>query len=194
MNILEKFSHIQTKHIILSEIDESDLGGILLLRTGRKDNHLHPVGVSIDDQLVYYREYLRRRTDNDEFYYKILLPASKEPVGFVRLTQLNSKLKFSYESMIVREGVSPHVSLDTILTIYRLGFDLLSKEYCGPWAVKNGAEKILKLHLTMRMATVVGSDDHFTHFVVHRTKYLRRMVDYHKMGLGNVFEGNSKGG
>ena len=48
--------------------------------------------------------------------------------GIVRLTELNKTNKFCYESMVVKENISPVVPTDVVLAIYTIGFEKLFKD------------------------------------------------------------------
>lgn len=193
MAILQNcLSIVETKFLILKEITKVDLKDIINLRQSRSNNHLSPISSNLNDQLSYYDEYKRRRAENSEIYYKIIDKSNSSTMaGLVRLTKINDLNKFSWESLIVADGVAPYVSLDTMMTIYRIGFETLLKETCGPWTTPIDAKNVYGLHKKVGMASEVSKDEKFYYMVVKKQDFLVRYSFFKKLGFGlyNFAEG-----
>jgi hypothetical protein len=190
--LLNRLSIIETKFLILKEITEVDLQDIINLRRSRSNNHLSPVSSNLNDQIAYYEKYKRRRAENSEIYYKIIDKCNPSPIaGLVRLTEINDPIKFSWESLIVADGVAPYTALDAMMTIYRIGFETLHKKTCGPWTVPIDAKNVYSLHKKVGMASEVGKDEKFYYMAVEKKDFLARYSFFKKMGFGlyNLLKG-----
>jgi len=185
MNNTQPLSKIDTKYLILEEISEADLYGIIDLRTKKKDNHLTPINASIDAQLEYFNKYKIRRANGIEVYYKIINKAQPKIItGLVRLTEISTPDKFSWESLIVVDGSPPYISLDAMMTIYRIGFERLDKKSCGPWTIPINANTVLNLHKKVGMASEISRDNEAYYMVVSREAFLKRYDFFRKLGYG----------
>ena len=182
------FSHlteIETKYLILRGIKESDLQDLISLRLLKKNNHLTPISPLLEDQLNYYQSYKKKMALGSEIYYKILDKKNPfELIGLVRLTEINSPNKFSWESFIVSDSAPPYIPLDAMMTIYRIGFEKLNKNICGPWTTPINAEKVINLHKKIGMAKEVSQDDHYHHMIVTKEAFFQRYGFFKKIGYG----------
>ncbi len=182
---LNFLSNIETKHIILKEITKADLKDIINLRRLRSNNHLSPISSSLSDQIAYYKKYKIRRAENSEIYYKIIDKSNLSAMaGLVRLTEVHDPIKFSWESLIMADGVAPHTSLDAMMTIYRIGFESLQKEICGPWTIPVDAKHIYSLHKKVGMVYEINRDDKFHYMVVRKQDFFNRYAFFKKIGYG----------
>jgi hypothetical protein len=182
---LSPLSLVETKHLILKEITEVDLKDIINLRRLRSNNHLSPISLNLGDQITYYEKYKIRRAENSEIYYKIIDKSNLSAIaGLVRLTEINNPIKFSWESLIMADGVAPYISLDAMMTIYRIGFETLQKESCGPWTIPIGAKNIYSLHTKVGMATEIYKDDKSYYMVVKKQDFFNRYSFFKKIGYG----------
>ena len=188
--VIEKFIKYETNFSILEEISEKDLEDIINIRTNRINSVLHPISNNLTDQLTYFENYQNTKKINGEIYYKIYekkLPDIK--CGFVRITQLNSNHNFSWESFILKDNVSPHISYDVMISIYSIGFDFFKKKICGPWIVPNRAINIMKFHEFTGMAEIVSKNDQFTYYKVSSASYEARIDFFKKRKLGVIKSG-----
>ena len=182
---LNFLSLVETKHLILKEITEVDLNDIINLRRLRSNNHLSPISSNLSDQIIYYKKYKIRRAENSEIYYKIIEKGNLSAMaGLVRLTEINNPIKFSWESLIVADGVAPYTSLDAMMTIYRIGFETLHKEICGPWTIPIDAKHLYNLHTKVGMASEINRDEKFYYMVVKKQDFLNRYSFFKKIGFG----------
>jgi len=182
---LDLLSLIETNHIILKEISDMDLQDIINLRRFKTNNHLSPINSNLIDQINYYKIYKKKRYENSEIYYKIA--DKKNPnttVGLVRLTEVNSPVKFSWESLIVADGVAPYIALDAMMSIYRIGFEKLKRDICGPWTIPINAKNVYNLHLKIGMASEVKRDEDSHYMAVQSEDFFNRFPFYKKIGYG----------
>ena len=178
-------NNIETKFIFLKEISEADLQDIINLRQFRVNNHLTPISPSLDAQVAYFKEYKIRSSKNSEIYYKIIDKNNLSQIsGLVRLTEINNPNKFSWESFIVADGVPPYVSLDAMITIYRIGFEKLNRSICGPWTIPINAKNVYSLHAKVGMAEEVAKDGHYYSMIVTKEAFNRRFHFLKKIGYG----------
>ena len=188
--VIEKFIKYETNFSVLEEITEKDLQDIINIRTNKINSALHPISNNLNEQLAYFENYQNTKKINGEIYYKIYekkFPDVK--CGFVRITQLNNNQNFSWESFILKDNVSPHISYDVMISIYSIGFDFFKKNICGPWNVPNKAINIMKFHELTGMAEIASKNEQFTRYEVTRDSYEARK-DYFKMRkLGIIREG-----
>jgi len=183
--MLNNLIHIETQFIFLKEICETDLQDIIDLRRSKSNNHLTPISPSIGDQIDYYNIYKTKRSENSEIYYKILNKNHpSDLVGLVRLTEINHLNKFSWESLIVADGAPPYVSLDAMMTIYRIGFEKLDRDFCGPWTIPINAKNVRLLHEKVGMAQEVRRDENHYYMIVTKENFKRRYDFFRKIGYG----------
>jgi hypothetical protein len=187
--VIEKFKKYETNFSVLEEISEKDLEDVINIRTNKIKSVLHPISNKLSDQLAYFENYQKTKKNNGEIYYKIYekkFPDIK--CGFVRITQLNNNLNFSWESFILKDNVSPHISYDVMISIYSIGFDFFKKKICGPWNVPSKAVNIIKFHELTGMAKIVSKNDQFSCFEVTRSSYYDRIDFFRNRKLGIIKE------
>ena len=140
---LEHKKLFEAKHIIgktfrLALIDpnsEQDASFVIELRNRKLNNYLRVSNITLNDQMNYFRKYQLDFERGEQIYYKIFDASKNTFNGIVRLTELNKVNKFCYESMVVKEDISPMVPTDVVLALYTIGFEKLCKENCGPFPV-----------------------------------------------------------
>ncbi len=178
-------NNVETKFIFLKEINEADLQDIINLRQLKSNNYLTPISPCLDAQLIYFKEYKTRRAKNSEIYYKIIDKSKLSQIsGLVRLTEISNPNKFSWESLIVADGAPPYVSLDAMITIYRIGFETLNKTICGPWTIPINAKNVYSLHSKVGMAEEISRDESFYNMIVTKEAFNRRFQFFKKIGYG----------
>jgi hypothetical protein len=185
--VIEKFIKYETNFSILEEISEDDLQDIINIRTNKNNSVLHPISNKLTEQLAYFENYQKTKKINGEIYYKIYEKKfPKIKCGFVRITQLNNNHSFSWESFILNDDVSPHISYDVMISIYSIGFDFFKKKLCGPWNVPNRAMNIMKFHEFTGMAEIVSKNEQFTCYEVTSSSYEARIDFFKKRKLGII--------
>lgn len=177
--------NIETRFLFLEEISEADLQNIINLRRFKSNNHLSPISPSLEEQISYYNSYKIKRSENAEIYYKIIDKNNiSDMAGLVRLTEINTPSKFSWESLIVADGAPPYIALDAMITIYRLGFEILEKTICGPWTIPIDAKNVYALHKKVGMAEEMSRDESYYHMIVTKESFNGRSNFFKKIGYG----------
>jgi len=170
----------------LHHIELSDAELIFDLRTKRKDSYLKATQGTTEDQRNYLSGYLERFAKKEEIYYKILDLKTQKFSGILRLTELNDEKVFNWQSFVVSETTSPNMPLDAMLMVYRIGFELLKREICGPWEVDKDFAKMIKIHNFIKMAKIVGEKEKYFFFSVKKSDYLENINKFLKMGYGGL--------
>ena len=179
-----KKNTFKTKFCMYTPIELSDSKSIVDIRTGRDDSALKKIKFSIADQNLYYKSYYEKFVKNQEIYYKISLVNDKTPLGLIRITELNEEYRFNYHSLIFKVITPPFMPIDSIFSMYELGFDFYHKEVCGPWPVPKIAKKVYQLHKKMGIATEIMSNKENYFFVVTKDKFNARKGYFKKLGFG----------
>lgn len=178
---------LETKYFYLQEIELYDLQSVINLRLNKKNNFLSPISSSIDDQRYYYQDYKQKRLKNSEIYFKVTEKKNaKKIIGLVRLTEIDQLEKFSWESLIISDEAPPYASLDVIFSIYKIGFEILKKNVCGPWEIPIKAQHVYRLHKKMGMAIEINKNNNFYNMIVTKDSYDRKAEFYKKLGYGDL--------
>ena len=176
---------IESGFCSLVEIEAEDSPRIVELRASRADNYLSREQPSLASQNLYYTNYLQRRNNKEEIYFKILQCDKQDtPCGLVRITKLECNERFSWESLVVEPGTSPLVTIDAIVTIYSIGFVTLGKQLCGPWRVLKAGLRVKALHEYMGMSNLIGDDAEYFTFLVTKSKFDKKISYFNKQGFG----------
>ena len=188
LSYLFKMNPIKGTFSHFYHVDINDAEEILRLRTeDRKDNHLMPTTNSLLEQKEYLKRYQKKFEMREEIYFKILDVNKQKFMGFVRLTNIQSKENFSWESAVLDKSSSPNLFIDLMLIIYKIGFEYFEREICGPWKVDKKFKKMMKIHSIIGMTEIIKEDDIFYELVVKKSSYLKKVSYYNKRGLGNIF-------
>lgn len=170
----------------LHHININDAEFIYNIRTNRNNNYLRAVSGTIDNQKKYLEDYFKRFAAKKEIYYKIFDTKTQKFSGVLRLTEIDNDIVFNWQSFIVFETTSPNASIDAMLMIYRIGFEFLNREICGPWVVDKNFIKMIKIHEFIKMAKIVGEDGIYHLFTVKKTDYQSNINRFLKMGYGGL--------
>ncbi len=171
----------------LHHVDVNDAQLIYDLRTNRKDSFLKATGGTAQDQKKYIEGYLQRFKNREEIYYKILDLKTQKFSGILRITELNDEKVFNWQSFVVSETTSPNVPIDAMLMVYRIGFEFLERETCGPWLVDKEFIKMIKIHDFIKMAKIVGEEGEKYHlFAVKKSDYEQNITRFMKMSYAKL--------
>ena len=183
---LFKTNPIKGNFCHLYHVDINDAELIYDLRTNRKDSFLKPTQGNVEDQKKYLESYFERFAKKEEIYYKILDVKSQKFSGIVRLTEINNDKIFNWQSFVVSENTSPNTPIDAMLMIYRIGFEFLNREICGPWIVDKNFIKMIKIHDFIKMAKIVDENEEYFFFAVKKTDYENNINRFLKMSYGGL--------
>jgi len=187
MELFDSNLKISTKYINLVHVSLDHADEIYDLRKRHKSSVLKVIDNGLDQQKKYLINYFDRFDNREEIYYSIRSADSKKNYGFVRLTQLNNDFKFSYESLVINETAPKNISIDVILTMYKLGFDILQREICGPWVVPANGARVIALHNLMKMVNIVAKNEKYYICTVLKENYKKNVQFFEKLGLGEIF-------
>ena len=165
---------------------EDDANFIIDLRSRKLNNYLKTGSNSLRDQMKYLQRYQIEFERGEQIYFKILDVPKNIYSGVVRITELNELDSFGYESMVVREDVSPVLPTDVVLSIYTIGFEKLLRKRCGPFQVAKKNHRVLKWHEKIGMTEITNEDDVYYYLEVSSAKYFSMIAKYKKIGLGHV--------
>jgi len=191
---LEHKKLFEAKHIIgktfrLALIDpnsEQDASFVIELRNRKLNNYLRVSNITLNDQMNYFRKYQLDFERGEQIYYKIFDASKNTFNGIVRLTELNKVNKFCYESMVVKEDISPMVPTDVVLALYTIGFEKLCKENCGPFPVSKKNNRVLRWHEKLGMTEIISEDKEYFYLEIPSKNYFNNIQKYNKLGLGIV--------
>ena len=182
-------STFESKFIIFEPINfESLLDAQLIvdLRSRESDNFLRPSSRDLNTQVAYLSDYFKRNQLNKEIYYKLMDKSKKDYNGLVRLTELNKKNVFNWESLVFSENCSPMAPIDVMISIYKIGFEFLNRSKCGPWDVNKKHKKMMKIHEFCKMFSIENTNDEYHQVSVNKGDYLSQINRFDKLGLGKV--------
>ncbi|MCF8462922.1 MAG: hypothetical protein K9G11_03340 [Rickettsiaceae bacterium] len=179
------FLKISSNFSELEEISIHDAQLLFNLRSKRKNNFLNSIYGGVQEQAEYITKYLNNKNIDEEIYYRIK-DKSSLVIGFVRITKLNYKDIFSWESYILEEGVNPIIAYDVMLIIFKIGFQYLHKKKCGPWMVKKIAHNIMKFHKNVGMAKVIKEDENEILMQVLASDYNKNISYFEKRKIGII--------
>ncbi len=176
-----KGNFCQLHHVTLEDAEM-----IYDLRTNRKGSYLKPMQGNLDDQKEYLESYFGRFQRREEIYYKIFDVKAEKFCGILRITELQNEKVFNWQSFIVSETTSPNASIDAMLMVYRIGFEFLNRDSCGPWVVDKNFLKMIKIHDLIKMAKIVGGDEQYHYFAVQKADYESNINRFLKMSYGGL--------
>ena len=170
----------------LHQVNIEDAQLIFDLRTKRKNNYLRRTDGTVNDQRSYLRDYFERFDNQEEIYYKIKDLSTEEFCGVLRITEIQHQKFFNWQSFVVSESASPNTAIDSMMMVYRIGFEYLLREQCGPWHVDKNFTQMMKIHEFIKMAKVASQDDVYFSVCVKRADYLTNIVRFNKMNYGSL--------
>jgi hypothetical protein len=182
-------NQFESNHVIFKPIDPFSLKDaelICTLRARQSGNFLRHTNEGIDEQIEYLKSYAERNKLNEEIYYKLWDRQRDTYNGVVRLTEIKQETKFNWESLVFSDDCSPMAPIDVMIAIYKIGFEVLGREKCGPWDVDKRHEKMMKIHEFCNMYSIEGEDAHYFHVAVNKEKYLAEINRFEKLGLGEI--------
>ncbi len=184
--MFQNLMHVQSRFLELHPIAKEDVPFIYDLRTQTSKNYLNPISPNIQDQYLYFEKYLERFREGIEIYYKILDKQKNKFCGVVRLTEIDKKDIFNWQSLVIAKGCSPQIGIDIMLVIYSLGFELLNRNVCGPWPVDVRFKEIFQIHNYIGMVEQANEDERFIDLRVTRDRFLQRIGMFRTRGFGVI--------
>lgn len=186
MDKLFKTKIIKGEFAHFHHISMEDASLIYKLRSRKKNNYLHETSGNIEDQKKYLKSYFKRFEKREEIYFKVFDVKKSNFMGVLRLTELNSESVFNWESAVFDEESSPNLFIDSMLMIYRIGFEYLKKNQCGPWKVKKDFDNMMKIHKIIKMAKSLSSDEKYFHVAVKKKDYFDNIDRFLKIKFARI--------
>jgi len=166
---------------------ESDAALIIKLRGRSKSNYLKVGSSSVSDQLKYLESYNSNFLEKKEIYYKIFDKNKNFYSGLVRITELNNKKNFNWESFVFSEDCTPMAPIDVMMCVYKIGFVFLDRDVCGPWAVDKKHNEMMKIHDFCKMYSNSNKKDKSYHWMhVEKKAFYKEIDRFYSLGLGDI--------
>jgi len=70
--------------------------------------------------------------------------------------------------------------------IFNIGFDYLDRDVCGPWKVKKGFKKMMKIHEIIGMTEILNENEDFYELIVRKNKYKEKANYFKRKNLGII--------
>ena len=102
------------------------------------------------------------------------------------MTQINKRGVFNWESLIIKKDANPIIALDTMITIYKIGFDYLGKEILGPWPVPKGGDRIMKLHKHIGLGEIIYESNDKNYMIIFKPHYDSRIKYLERKGFALI--------
>ena len=183
--ILTEGSLIETDKCEFIQVDKSDAEFIFNLRKGHNASSLKVSGDKIQDQEQYLINYQSNFLSGREVYYKVRNKTADQFEALVRLTELNKDKVFNWESLISIPGGDPTTPIEIMLTIYKIGFEILGREVCGPWDVNNEHLSMQKIHKLVGMAKPISFGETYTKYSVVKADFDQQKTKFNSLGFAS---------
>lgn len=178
--------NVVSQHIGLKPVGLDDASFIVNLRTSPKASSLNPISGREADQIEYIKSYQERYVNGDEVYFVVLSGNLSQPVGLVRIHEINKPNTFNWASFIMSDEASPVLAIEVALIVYSIGFDLLQKKTCGPFPVEKSNERLIQFHEQIGMSRVVSQTKDQWILETPSSMFFERISKYRKKKLGTI--------
>lgn len=165
-----------TKHIYFRLVHDSDAEFILSLRTDEiKSKHLSYVSNEIESQRQWLLAYKQRESLNQEYYFIISKDGFQDPLGTVRLYDFKEN-SFCWGSWIIVDSAPTYTGIESALTVYRIGFEILSFKN-SHFDVRKSNKKVIAFHMRFG-ANIIREDEESFYFEINKKQYLKTEEKY----------------
>ena len=185
-NLFSNSAIIVTNKSFLVPVALEDAEFIFNLRKSHEKSFLREGAGSVQGQEDYLSRYISNLPRREEIYYKILNQNGLQPEAVVRLTELQSGVKFNWESLISVPNGDPSIPIDVMMAIYSVGFDFLCKEVCGPWDVDKNHSSMQKIHDRIGMAKICDETEDYYRYQVLKSDFRQKCQKFQKLGFGII--------
>ena len=175
-----KFKNLSAKTINFKLVEESDAEFICELRANPELNkHISQSSADVQAQRDWVRNYKKRETNNEEYYFIICRNDNNQRVGTIRLYDFKDSPKsFCWGSWILNENKTKFAAVESALLVYEAGFANFGFEQ-SHFEVMKGNEKVHSFHLKMG-AKEVSEDDTNVYYVFPSSQYETNKIHYKK--------------
>ena len=171
-----------------TEIIRKDNKDIYFLRSEIENNLLYRKDYTLLKQIDYFNEiYLPNRNLNKEIYLKVIPNNySNRIIGFLRISLLNKKDIFGWESLIVSKEAPPWFAIDIIITTFNFAFNYLNKKICAPWTVPKKGNRVKNLHLKLGFSKVIDENKKFYFFNTNKNIFNKKLIKFKSLKIGQI--------
>lgn len=136
-----------TRNLRLRLAEVNDAEFILGLRLDEtKGRYLSVVTNDIEKQRQWLRDYKSRESQRQEFYF-VIESLNSEALGTVRIYDFQGD-SFCWGSWILKDGVPASSAIESALSAYTFGFEMLRFSSCH-FDVRKGNLAVARFHLQM---------------------------------------------
>jgi hypothetical protein len=185
-NLLQRNAHLVTKKCVFEQVKETDATFIYNLRNNHQASFLRKSDGNALDQKKYLINYEQKFKNGEEIYYKVRNRVNSNVEAVVRLTELKNFPIFNWESLISVEGSDPTTPIEVMLTIYKIGFEILGCEQCGPWDVDKKHSTMQQIHKIVGMAEPISESDRYFKYAVFNSDYVAKIAKFNRMGFAQL--------
>ena len=178
-------SVLETDKCKFIQVGITDAEFIFNLRKNHNASFLRVSGEKIADQENYLQNYRLNFLNREEIYYKIWNKSANKFEAVVRLTELNNDKIFNWESLISIPGSDPTTPIEIMLTIYKVGFEDLGRDMCGPWDVNKDHFSMQKIHKLVGMAKPTSYDETYIKYSVKKDDYDQQKAKFLNLGFAS---------
>lgn len=178
--------NVVSQLIGLKPVELDDAPFIVSLRTSAKASSLKPISSREADQVEYIKNYLDRYVNGDEVYFVVLSSNLSQPIGLVRIHEINEPTTFNWASFIMSDEASPVLAIEVALVIYSIGFDLLQKKICGPFPVEKSNKRLIQFHEEIGMSRVISQTKDQWILETPSSMFHEKISKYRKKKLGTI--------
>ena len=169
----------------MSLVEDRDHALLHRLRRSPDARFLKPVDPDPLQQLAYIRNARNKAETGEELYFSIAdITHPKDRLGFIRLADLQNESYFSFHSLIVNPGTSPHITIDALFTVQQVGFEKLRKERCDSLSVQIEHKRMLKIHKQMGIVKETGRDKEYVYLAGTWNDFVARRDFFRRAGFG----------
>lgn len=156
---------------LLKSVELSDAEFILSLRQDQRLNkHISPTLNDLEIQIEWLNSYFERNRKEEEYYFLIIDTDDNQPVGTVRVYNIEGQEQAEWGSWLIKPGMSPKIALESVCLVYNFIFNELGIKN-AVFSVRNENKSVLRFHRNYG-ATELNQDESDSHFKLNCSDFL----------------------
>lgn len=183
MNLLAKKSEIFThiplvgNSISMRLTDTSDADFILEMRLdSKKSRYISKVENDLEKQILWLREYKKRESECQEFYFIIQSLKDAKRLGLVRIYDFKGD-SFCWGSWIIKDSAPKIAAIESAMLIYVFAFEILGFKN-SHFDVRNDNISVINFHKRLFNAQITHIDNLSTYFTFSYNDFLESKKKY----------------
>lgn len=175
-----KFKNLSAKTINFKLVEESDAEFICELRANPELNkHISQSSADVQAQRDWIRNYKKRETNNEEYYFIICRNDNNQRVGTIRLYDFKDSPKsFCWGSWILNENKTRYAAIESALLVYKLAFEELDFQQ-SHFDVRKDNLGVHNFHMRLGAEHIDGNNlDNF--YIYPASQYFEILKEYQK--------------